>query len=216
MLSTVSDFLNYISALTFTNCVGWLFLSIYTQSYYIFFNNCLGLVLSLYYLFATLVILEVEGNKARIAKYSLVEPLLLGGFSVWVVVALVIGLVRPHDKIGGERIVGALVTIGTIVFYSIPVIDIIRVIGDRTAVSLELPMVISTLITSTMIFIYGYFALNNYFVYGPNIVGVIIGVTQLSLVALFGKCPKPIDLNNIGKEFCLDIEDETVADNLNI
>jgi solute carrier family 50 protein (sugar transporter) len=159
--------------------------SIMLRDYFIFFGNCFGLVLSLYYVFNSLILMSISDDD-HASNYVAVEYFVMVGVCCWVFVGMVLGMIIPSRPDIGIIIVAATANFGTIAFYTAPVLDVMRVIRLRDASSLELRFIIATTMNSSMWFIYGLAAINNYFVWSPNVIGVVLGVVQMVLIAVYG------------------------------
>jgi len=71
-----------------------------------------------------------------------------------------------------------------------PLTVIKTVIDEKSTKSLPFPMAVMTTINASLWLTFGYTVVHDPFVWGPNVLGVSSGVTQLALFAKYGMPPK--------------------------
>ena len=79
----------------------------------------------------------------------------------------------------GLNCVGILVS-----FYASPLSTMVRVIKTKNSASISLPLTVTTLMAASFWGIYG-LLISDYFIFGPNVLGVFCAVTQLILTRIY-------------------------------
>jgi hypothetical protein len=168
--------------------------SVIQKDYFIFFSNFPGLVLGIYYAINSMVLLALE-NRGRppTNEYRMLEISLVAGPLIYSILTLIVGIILPADEQNTGRVLVAIFTnCCTVLYYASPLTTMYHVINEKDSSSLHPPMLFANLSNSCMWLVYGIFALNDPFVYGPNGIGASLAILQLSLSFIYPrKDPEP-------------------------
>lgn len=88
-----------------------------------------------------------------------------------------------------QIIVGSTVNIILVFFYGAPLSTIVRILKERNTASIHIPTMITNTANGSFWMVYG-FAVNDYFVYAPNGLGVVLGVIQILLCLILPRRSK--------------------------
>jgi solute carrier family 50 (sugar transporter) len=164
------------------------------KDYYMFFANFSGLVLGIFYAVTSMCVMFFESKGSRSRDFMILETSLVGGSLVYGIVALFVGLVIPSDhKQYGRILVAVCANLCSVCYYGSPLTSIYEVVSKKDSSSLYPPMLLANAVNSSMWFIYGVFALNDPFVYGPNGIGASLAYGQLVLAFLYAKKKDPVN-----------------------
>jgi solute carrier family 50 protein (sugar transporter) len=158
---------------------------------FIFWSNCPGVVLGLFYSVNSLTILasQTAPNEELCDLYKTVEGLLLFAFAFWSLIFL-IGVTAfnkfPDPKYQMEELVGQLSMMFAIAYYVAPLYTAYEILRTKDSSSLYGPVLVINLINSSLWFIYG-LALLDFNLYFPNLFGVPLTVLQIVLLVVYSR-----------------------------
>ncbi len=180
--------------ITIANCIGWTTYGIMKHDYFIFLSNCTGLVLGFYYTVTSMAILfyeihlydnNSEKSKRCRALYGMLEILMFGGIIFWIGIGLIIGLGNNIDNTNAIAInmqaIGLIGCCFGLSYYAAPLTTLVEVVKNKDSSSLYKPTLFANLINATMWVIYGLLGTGDPLVWGPNLIGFILSILQLSL-----------------------------------
>ena len=159
----------------FVNGISWILYSFQAKNAYIFIANIPSIPLSLYY-YSTLLCLLPESK--LFFKYASLNIVCWGlSAALSVTAACVLLDLDVSKKILAT---GILATIAVVFFYFSPLFALSQVLQTKNSVSIHFGLALSSLINSLLWSVYG-LCVQDYFVMGPNVAGVVLGVIQLVL-----------------------------------
>jgi solute carrier family 50 (sugar transporter) len=191
------------------NCFGWLTYAYYARDPFILASNIPGMLVSVwlntgasklqyyseYQLSDEITALSDDGNQAsptaarRRRKGRLVltpqDLLWLQILSLWIVILVCVGwlrLVKGHEK----ETVGILVNINLLFFYGAPLQTIWLVTREKNSDSLHVPTMVLSCANAGFWMMYGIARLD-IVVYGPNGIGLLLGLVQALLCCVYPK-----------------------------
>ncbi|KAG8467114.1 hypothetical protein KFE25_000430 [Diacronema lutheri] len=160
------------------NCTGWLVYAVELRDWYVFASNLPGLLIGLWYVMQCLPLMPNPNERARIEWATLLS------IGVWVTVGEVRAL--AFARVDGAGSVFAWMTIvGLVMFYASPLATIAQVVRQRDSSSILPQLAILSVINGLAWTAYGYFAVHNFFIAGPNFAGVCLALVQLGVRAAF-------------------------------
>jgi len=115
-------------------------------------------------------------------------PYKLGSASAIVAIT---GTALAFDAATAQNILGYAGCAVVVAMFSGPLITMKEVIETQSTKNLPAPMAIVTVINCTLWSSFGYFVINDAFVYAPNILGLASGITQVGLLAKYGIYKEP-------------------------
>lgn len=184
------------------NCLGWCTYAYYTNDPFILASNLPGLVLSFWLNFGAAklqYLAQVEavissinrgGEESKVfpslkdaSVESLVtspqETLFLRVIIIWSTILICvgwIGFVQGYES----QVVGILVNINLIFFYAAPLETMKTVVETKCSESIHGPTVTLNCVNAAFWFLYG-LARRDIVVWGPNSLGIALGITQVLL-----------------------------------
>ena len=177
---------------TVLNCIGWTGYGIMRRDYFIFFSNSSGLVLGLFYSLSALSIMyRPSMGKDERQAHSYLEALVISAFVMWLGVFLIVGIaasgMSKEQDFSNGSLVGYLGSVCGLIYYSAPLSVMRKVVETRDSGSLYAPTIVANMGNALMWVIYGWFAVHDPIVYGPNLFGLLISAVQLGLIAVYPK-----------------------------
>lgn len=176
----------YPFVLTVLNCFAWMVYAVQIKDYYIFVTNFPGFVLGLFYSISALSLISQGKTQADANVYFWLENMLIGGAIYFCFLSMYVGITLDETETAyGKRLVAYSGILCCIAYYAAPCTTISRVLKTKNSSSLNPPMIIANLSNATLWLVYGYSTLNDIFVYGPNLVGVVLSALQIVLIWSF-------------------------------
>lgn len=165
------------------NCMGWVGYGVIRQDYFIFFSNSCGLVLGIFYSISSLAILyKPTMTPDESLTHFYLEMLLCNAFILWLSVFLIIGITFSSTN---GTIVGYICSACGVMYYAAPLSVIRKVIETKNSKSLYMPTIITNVLNTLMWVIYGWFGIDDPVVYGPNLAGLFLSLSQLGLIVVY-------------------------------
>lgn len=175
------------AGITVLNCYAWMLYAAMIKDYYIFASNFPGFVLGLFYSISSLVLLSQGKSSSEGTTYFWLESILIYGAVYFGLVSMYVGISLDDTQTDFGRSIVAYSGIAcAISYYAAPCTTIVHIIRTRSASSLHPPMLLANAANASLWLIYGYFTLNDAFVYGPNLIGLLLTAFQLCLVCIYG------------------------------
>ena len=122
--------------------------------------------------------MELDEMKSQYFKFEValyLAPLLWGFISQLVWVSL------TDKREFAQDFVGWLVIVETVIYFGAPLSQISAVISQKDSSSIYPPMVITAALNCAMWCVYGFLSINNAFVWGTNLAGLILQVINMLL-----------------------------------
>jgi solute carrier family 50 protein (sugar transporter) len=167
--------------------------AIMTQDYYLFLANFPGFVLGLFYSISSLVLLSQEKSTSDATVYFRLESMLVFGSAYYGLIAMYVGITMDKsDEEFGKSIFAWSGIICAITYYAAPCTAVADIIRTQNSSSLHAPMILANAANASLWLIYGYFALDDAYVYGPNLVGVSFAIFQLVLIGMYVNVPSKV------------------------
>jgi hypothetical protein len=119
-----------------------------------------------------------------------VEAIVLGGLSLWILVAFICGSVLP-SALGSNannvavNLIGNVCCATSILYYVSPLSVLLDIVRRGDAAGLHAPLITLNLVATTMWSAYGLFYMNDVNVYAPNITAMAFSIAQLSIKAYY-------------------------------
>ncbi|KAJ3348276.1 Nuclear elongation and deformation protein 1 [Entophlyctis luteolus] len=145
----------------------------YVQDWFILFPNLYGWLMGSFY---TLCLLSLSPPKTR----NLSIGCLLGIMTCIQIITGCVFIANPDYSVGSQ-VLGVMSNIALVIFYGSPLSTCAKVIKTRNSVSLNLPLAVASIINGSMWAAYG-FALHDYYVSAPNLMGVLFALLQVALI----------------------------------
>jgi hypothetical protein len=195
--------------------------------YFIFFANCMGIVIGLFFCTTSLQLLALNDGgtsgvqEGAMDKYSmnssslgsnvisgggqtecddnefdeaadnahtrsLIEKLLLGGISMWLIVSFVLFILfHGRYEETTQLVVGSLCDCTAILYFAAPMSTMREVIRNKDSSSLYAPTIFVNLLNGLMWFFYGLIGVPDKNVWIPNGLGAVLSVIQLILAFVY-------------------------------
>ena len=157
---------------------AWVSYGLSCQNPWISATNIPGAVVAMGQL---LVMLPLMKSGAQLKQF---QSVVLGGTACTLLLwaKLIFGGVSAAVR---SQVLGTYATIICIVLFASPLSTIASVVKNKNAASILAPLTISQVSNCALWTTYGVFAARDIFVWGPNGIGLILGLAQLSLKLLF-------------------------------
>ena len=131
--------------ITVLNCIGWTSYGLMRQNFYIFYGNCIGLTLGLFYSITAMAVLYSPNiNAEGKVVYKIVEFLVVGGVLFWCILGSIIGIAFPMagaSKEVGDLIIGWTSVGCAMLYYMAPCSTMAKIIKLKDASTLYLPTI---------------------------------------------------------------------------
>ena len=125
----------------------------------------------------------IVNNQAPVDFAKQIEIILIGGISLWIFVAFIAGSILPVASSDPTpiqiKLIGNVCMVTGILFYVSPLSVLLEMVRKRDASALETPMILLNLLATVLWSSYGLFSMNDANVYVPNILAVILTLSQL-------------------------------------
>ena len=168
------------------NAISWCVFGIILGDYYIFIANAPGVVCGLFCVTSSLVIMGQNKGDFGDFNYRVVENILLGGVTFFLALGMVIGITLVnYDKEIRDVVVALVANSACVLYYGAPCSTMYEVIVSKNSSSLHLPMIFMNFLNSILWTVYAYFALHDFFVVVPNLIGASLAALQLSLICIY-------------------------------
>ena len=191
---TVHKELGSLNPIPFTmmliNCTGWCIYGVMRLDYFLFASNCFGILIGLFctssvmmMLFSSNIAHPTENIKTLIIR---LEVMMIGGAFFWLLIVVIVGFILQGQH-PSDFMVGILCCIFTTSYYAAPLSTLLTVIQTADVSSLHTLTIGANFLNSSMWFIYGLASINDAFVWLPNGLGVLLAITQITVI-LYYKC----------------------------
>jgi solute carrier family 50 protein (sugar transporter) len=170
----------------FGNCIGGCIYGVIYQNQWVWWSNFPGVLIGMYLSCEALAVCGHRERDAAVRK-NLVRSLLF-----WVGFWLMVGWVATFVLAPAVRApaVGFASSTACVVLYAAPLSTLAKVVRDRDASSLYLPMCAIAATCTLLWTVYG-LAIGDVFIWIPNGCGMCLSATQLTLIALLPSKGKP-------------------------
>jgi hypothetical protein len=122
---------------------------------------------------------KFQDKKFKIDTLTWIAPLIWGLFSQ-------IAFVQYKDNMkGAQDFIGYLCIVQTMVYFSIPLIDMKEVCSSGDSSMIYPPMILSSIVACLMWATYGIFGIKDPMIWGPNLGGLILNFVNLFLVVYY-------------------------------
>ena len=156
------------------------------RNMFICVSNLPGLVLGTFYYISSVSILAKGRTDADAGSLSTLEKMLVLGVAYYGVAGVYVGLfLEDSDSSVGESIFALSGNVLSMVYYAAPLSTIQEVISNEDSSSLYAPMLVANLANSLLWTIYGFYGIDDVFVYVPNAIGAVLASLQLSLTIAY-------------------------------
>jgi hypothetical protein len=153
---------------------------------FICISNLPGLVLGTFYYISSVSLLANGRNDADANSLRTIEIMLVFGVAYYGAAGMYVGLfLSESDKSFGESVFALSGNVLSMVYYAAPLSTIQEVISNEDSSSLYAPMLVANLANSLMWTIYGFYGIDDVFVYIPNAIGAALASLQLSLTLVY-------------------------------
>ncbi|KAJ3052826.1 hypothetical protein HK097_005588 [Rhizophlyctis rosea] len=171
--------------LTAANATTWMLYALMVHDYFIYIPQFFTILLGTYYTLRTISYASEEMKSRMIMAWvALAGFIHIGGLLSFVVIP-------DHVNNGaavGKTVLGVFSTIVLLSLYASPLSTLYRVVVERNAASIALPLAFTSLVNGALWFVYG-LAIMDHFVWVPNGAGAILAVVQLVLRFIFKARP---------------------------
>ena len=153
---------------------------------YVFITNFPGFVLGLLYSISSLTLLANGKGNSDATTYYRLETMILVGSVYYGSISMYIGFILGEDdkQFASSLVAWSGITCA-VLYYAAPCTTIAQIIKTKNSSSLHPPMILANATNATLWLIYGYFGINDMYIYGPNLLGVIFAFFQLFLVTIY-------------------------------
>mmetsp|Transcript_36192 Transcript_36192/g.40273 ORF Transcript_36192/g.40273 Transcript_36192/m.40273 type:complete len:226 (+) Transcript_36192:246-923(+) len=203
------------------NCFGWLAYAYYSRDPFVLVSNIPGLLVS-FWLNAGASKLQyyanVEntddddddddeaGDEVSINVFTAQDILMLEVLALWMAILVCVGWLGICE--GNEKeIIGLLVNINLLFFYAAPLQTMKTVFSEKRSNSIHPPTMILNCTNAGFWGAYG-MARSDIVIWGPNSIGMLLGLTQALLCCLFPKNSNQILLAGVDNRPLLDDHDD--------
>ncbi|TPX34026.1 hypothetical protein SmJEL517_g03172 [Synchytrium microbalum] len=164
------------------SCLAWSTYALLIRDYYVFAPNLTGTPLCLYY---TLV---AYGHASKEQKKWMLLTCVGSTTFIWLVTYIC--FIPLHDTETGKTIQGVLAMLFFMLWVSSPLSNVVNVIKERNASSIDVFLAVSLLVSSLFWTVYG-IAIRDWFITASNAVGTTTGAIQVLCLIVFGSKPEP-------------------------
>jgi solute carrier family 50 protein (sugar transporter) len=196
-------------ALMVTSTTAWMSYALSVPNPFIMMSNFPGCVASFAYVSVALPLIpRVDADRRRQVQLVLVASA-FGLLSVWSFVVF--------GELGRERgsfMLGAYGSTICVILFASPLSTAFEVVQTGNAVSIYVPLTVAQCTNCLTWTIYG-FSIGDVWVWGPNGVGLLLGVLQMLLVIMFPSYPKTKEQAHlVSKETSSDAEADSETGSL--
>jgi solute carrier family 50 protein (sugar transporter) len=212
------------------NCLGWLAYAYYSGDPFILASNVPGILVSTWLNLGASKLQyhemmqeqngvsesdsghEEEGaasNVKHFLNWTSQDTIWIRILTLWVLILVCVGwtpFLPDHSE--RKHVIGLLVNINLLFFYAAPLQTVATVIQTKSSDSIHIPTVILNCTNAAFWAAYG-IAVNNIVVYGPNGIGLLLGLVQSLLCCCYEKGASIVDVDTRR----LLLEEDTVEDN---
>jgi len=186
------------------NCFGWLVYAYYSRDPFVLASNIPGMIVSLWLNFGASKLqyynfmesesrIESNDGNDRSAERTLLftpqDKLMLGVLSSWIAIVVCVswlGIGYGHEK----EIIGIIVNINLLFFYGSPLQTLKTVLVEKSSDSIHTPTMVLNCANAGFWAAYG-LAISNPVIYGPNCIGLFLGLSQATLCCMYRKNCNP-------------------------
>jgi len=166
----------------FTNCAVWILYAILKVNTVIFYVNCTGATLQITYIF----IFYTYTKSKRLFNQQLIgSALFLSAVYTYAYMYTTV-----NNKLLVMDTLGSIGSFLAVLAYAAPLSAMGTVIANKSTASMNFTLSVANFIVGLEWSVYGKY-LGDVYVMGPNILGVIVAIAQLSLFGLYPSRPKP-------------------------
>jgi len=173
-------------ALQSGNCLGWIAYAYYTGDPYMLAGNLPGFLFSLF-----LNIGAIKLQYANAKKDSLVfvqqEKQFFSVILFWVAVLIYVGWIGPASH--AIATIGIIVNANLVIYYGSPLQALLKVIEEQSSDSIHVPTMILNWVTTSFWILFG-IARNDWYILVPNILGLMLGLSQGVLCGIYPRREK--------------------------
>lgn len=165
------------------------------QDYFIFLSNCTGIVLGVYYCLSSIIVLNKRKGDGDEELCHTLELIVIFAFTFWIGVLFLLGLVFNNSVYDSTNasLVGIIGCLCGLAYYVSPLSTLADVIKTKNSVSLYRPVLFTNLCNAFMWVVYGFLGNHDPLVWGPNLIGFLLTLFQLSLSVYYKSTS--IDIN---------------------
>jgi len=161
------------------NCIGWVCYGLLLKDNWIFWGNLPGILIGLWCCFGAIELCGSGDHDLVIRRR--ISNQIIGIALLWALVGY-IGIFIKSDFQFFRLLLGGTTTVILCLMYAAPLSTLASVIRNWDSSSLYPPLSVIYFFNGSMWAVYGYFAMNDPFLYGPNLVGAVLGAVQVALV----------------------------------
>lgn len=173
---------------------AWLAYGLYLKDFYVSVANLPGVLLSIAYMVAMLPVMQINRSGAVSADHKsdrhelrVVQTILLTGTVSSVLLWTGLRFV-PVAQATAKNILGLFASAFTIAMNGSPLSTMKTVISERNSASILGRLTVAQIINATLWTAYGTIV-RQVFVWGPNSIGLVLGLVQLALKAVYPSNP---------------------------
>ena len=181
---------------------GWFIYGTMLANPFILCGNIVGILFSTYYTLSLYLLCTLD-EVHEDAYLMVMTVIIIGGVGFWLSVRLILCFVTLKTAL---FTVGLLCAIGAILFYSSPLLKIASVIEKADSSSINPLLAIASFCNCLCWFCYGYFGLNNIWIWLTNGIGIILTIIQIAAFIIFYKPEKVKISSSEDKNRCLEFE----------
>jgi solute carrier family 50 (sugar transporter) len=180
---------------SFIYCSGWVVYSAMIKDVFILCSVTCGVLLNFYATTTALTLLGAHQQALQAARE--VEFVGLCGIATWLVVALLVGTATVEGD-AAKQVAGSVCLVQGVFYYFSPISSVAKVIRERDASSLSLPLLVLNAAASGTWTMYGY-AIDDPFVLGLNTFALFVSLAfVLTKLVLPSRHPEPSALKFVG------------------
>jgi len=194
------------------NSTQWLLFGILLSDQNIILPHMFGIVMTLIYSLIYMRIYNKSGNRKdlSILPGKVSHHIFLILINVFVSLAIVASFTHEYSK----QVIGIIANFGSIFMYTGPLTALKRVVREKNAAPIPLPFTFMGFMNGLCWFAYGWYIGEEFFIWGPALIGLVLTTIQLSLILFYGSKDNRNETIELKKMTVEEYEDEPENDSL--
>lgn len=170
--------------LLFGNGVGWVIYACCTRNIYIFAANFTNVMVGMFYVLTGYMLSASDSARQRI------EIMTLAFLGMWS--ALGFAATQIADETSRNSMMGATANVIVLLLFASPLSTFANIIREKTAASINKPFALVQVLNCILWLAYG-LSIADVYIWGPNAMGLGLGIIQIVLLAVYGSKPALTD-----------------------
>lgn len=173
-------------AITIFNCYGWTIYGILVKDLYVCVTNFPGFLLGIFYCISALDIASQGKTASDEWKYLMLRRLLTLGITYFAFLTIMVtSYIRNSERDFGVLLVAWSSIFCAVAYYATPCTSVLEILRTKNSSSLYPPLLMANGVNSLLWLLYGYYGVNDPFIYGPNLLGVAFTFFQGLLACIY-------------------------------